>query len=90
MVEGVEHVTNLITRYTILEAIYLDTSSHAKPATMTHYRLPSPSYTRQFLYIRLKHGGITTKEQQVSNPFSPLSSTLGQETEPKHSRWQAQ
>ena len=32
MIDGVEHVSNLTTRYTILEAIYLDISTHEKPA----------------------------------------------------------
>ena len=32
MIDGVEHVSNLITRYTILETIYLDTLTEAKTA----------------------------------------------------------
>jgi hypothetical protein len=32
MIEGVEHVSNLITRYTILEAIYVDTLREARTA----------------------------------------------------------
>ena len=48
MIDGVEHVSNLITRYTILESIYLGTLSNIKPAT--HDQLQS-SLTKLYVAI---------------------------------------
>ena len=48
MIDGVEHVSNLITRYTILETIYLDILTSAKPAA--HDQLQS-SLTKLYAAI---------------------------------------
>ena len=85
MVEGVEHVSNLITRYTILKSIYLDTLTRAKPATHDPLQASITKLYASILTYLTKARRYYEKEQQVSSQFSPSSSTAGRETEPKQS-----